>query len=479
MRFLPWLLCLWLAACANVVTNAGGGDPDADQESDGTPIRPIDAGSRPLPDVTGGEDTGTDVPDEDGAMGPPDADAAGDDETGRSDAGRPDGGVDPTDPDASARPCTTSAECGEGEACVSGSCRTVECEPASSTCLDRQNRQDCSQEGSLEPPVNCTTLPGCNAGACSCREDECSRVPPNGCTPDARQCFSSLVWTCDAEGRRFTLTEACPTGAQCRDGQCLCPEGTLLCNGRCIDASADDLNCGACGNACPSGFGCEAGVCGCAGGGSLCDGVCIDTRSDLLHCGACGNRCPTGQVCNDGSCGCDGGLGLCNGFCIDLTGNSSNCGACGNVCGPGQSCKSATCECDNINQSLCSGECVDTRRDNRHCGACGNACPPGVLCDGGVCICPAGQTLCGGACTNTANDPNNCGACRNVCPSGACASGTCQTGGAACRCQAPIPSFYSICDASICPGRTPCCAPVFPGCIALVLGDEELAVPCR
>jgi hypothetical protein len=65
----------------------------------------------------------------------------------------------------------------------------------------------------------------------------------------------------------------CPSGVKCgrnccpnvsfacSKGKCACPPGTTLCNGNCADLQSDPNNCGSCGNTCPSGQQCRNGDC--------------------------------------------------------------------------------------------------------------------------------------------------------------------------------------------------------------------------
>lgn len=82
---------------------------------------------------------------------------------------------------------------------------------------------------------------------------------------------------------------------------CTPPERT--CDGRCVDFTADPMNCGGCGQPCVAGAFCVGGACSvvCGDGRIRCDGACVDPQSDPLNCGGCGVVCPTG-LCNGGVC---------------------------------------------------------------------------------------------------------------------------------------------------------------------------------
>ncbi|MEZ4394651.1 MAG: hypothetical protein R3A48_26560, partial [Polyangiales bacterium] len=144
-----------------------------------------------------------------------------------------------------------------------------------------------------------------------------------------------------------------------------CAPGSLCCGSRCVDAAADDNNCGGCGVVCRRGTQCSAGRCvstaGCAGGpacaaGQTCCATgCVDLRADALNCGACGRACAsppnTTVACASGVCGapvCDARFADCNRNLADgcesnLATDSANCGACGRACGAGSACQAGVC----------------------------------------------------------------------------------------------------------------------------------------
>src|SRR5690606_18789648 len=54
---------------------------------------------------------------------------------------------------------------------------------------------------------------------------------------------------------------ACGGGQNCVAGVCTCSDGSPVCNGLCTSVTADNNNCGACGNVCGAGQSCVGGVC--------------------------------------------------------------------------------------------------------------------------------------------------------------------------------------------------------------------------
>ncbi|AKU94814.1 hypothetical protein AKJ09_01478 [Labilithrix luteola] len=277
----------------------------------------------------------------------------------------------------------------------------------------------------------------------------------------------------------------------CVDGRCqmACRTAplTLDCDGvddnGCETDSATGDNCAACGDKCPddnacvdrTGFGVMK--CGCEAGKIYCPYThfppCTDATADDNNCGACGNVCdPTGGGgvdipshmyvgCWESKCDtlkCDGYFGDCDGRrdngCEVSLFDDNNCGACGNACAPTEKCLPGEfgqplCLCPPGQTycsrgclfGSCSGKCADLSSDLTNCGACGIACSTSndeasfAVCAYGSCErhCIAGTADCNGnlsdSCeTNTDSDPRNCGACGHVCDAiagQACVNGRC------------------------------------------------------
>jgi hypothetical protein len=95
----------------------------------------------------------------------------------------------------------------------------------------------------------------------------------------------------------------CPGGVQCVDGECACPEGTMLCADACVDVASNAAHCGGCDQPCD--MFCLMGECA-ADCGTLqaCGGACVDTVSNDQHCGGCDQPCAAGASCTEGSCVC-------------------------------------------------------------------------------------------------------------------------------------------------------------------------------
>ena len=180
-----------------------------------------------------------------------------------------------------------------------------------------------------------------------------------------------------------------------------CASGQTKCGTACVDLSASDDNCNACGAACGSGSSCVAGQCTqkCEGSKKQCSGACVDLDADDANCGTCGNT-----------------------HCTDQRNDRNNCGACGKVCPGTQVCVAAQC--------VPAGACGPT---NEVCSS--NHVTP--VCTGNVCAgaCAMGYGDCNhnkqtdGCETSLGSNPN-CGVCGHTCAVGeSCLSGQCLPNG--------------------------------------------------
>lgn len=144
-----------------------------------------------------------------------------------------------------------------------------------------------------------------------------------------------------------------------------CGERLTACGEACVDATSDDRNCGACGNACAQAEVCVAGSCECAPNATQCGSQCSITASDPANCGGCagqgGQVCATGQVCEGGQCkqACDFTTSSrCGDACVDLQTDSNHCGACEQACGNVKSCKAGVCSYDIVAACFNTGQVV-------------------------------------------------------------------------------------------------------------------------
>lgn len=326
-------------------------------------------------------------------------------------------------------------------------CPSSECPADRTTCPDSRfrcdvdlmtDRDNCGGCGLACPRETASEMFECVEGRCvmACTGVptalDCDGVPDNGC--EIKDLNDDH---CGACGNKCSDPDKpCVYRALVGDIGCGCKPGQALCKTpftRCVNATDDDENCGACGNACdPNGDG-DAGVP-------------HDTFYFGCYSGQCGHlKCmPTLANCDgDKSNGCETSV---------LT--AENCGGCGVACAPGQDCRlddygSPQCMCPAGEtfcptwcfDGICSGACFNLASDRNHCGACGSSCAPSGsinsigTCTYGMCNrqCMKGWADCNGnetdQCeTNIDSDPMNCGGCGKVCDAvagQACVGGSC------------------------------------------------------
>ncbi len=358
------------------------------------------------------------------------------------DAGAP--GASFADMDAS--DSDSDAEVGLTSYCPSNRCpegRTT-CPTSSFPCdVDLlSDRENCGRCGNA-----CQALGGgsteCVEGHCilACpappRNIDCDGLPDNGC-----ETKSVTNENCGGCGVKCTdpAKPCIDTGNGVR---CGCKAGLIMCphpvsgEPSCLDPSADDMNCGACGRVCdPAGdgaptpptntrYGCIGGECGkvkCESGFMDCDGNpsngCETSTLSSDNCGGCGNACAPGLECRGNkvmkpTCSCPGGETYCPyfsielgettvylaGTCTNLGSDRDNCGACFHACVGGGNTSIAACT-----YGMCTKQCVhgradcngdpfdeceiDIDSDPRNCGGCGRVCDAiaGQACVGGRCV---------------------------------------------------------------------------------------------
>lgn len=173
----------------------------------------------------------------------------------------------------------------------------------------------------------------------------------------------------------------CCTGAVCAEGPfggavCVCPEPLQICNGLCVDRGADPRGCGPNCEVCAAESDCCSGEC-CKDGQRCCDGKCTDLTADNANCGGCGQTCPDGTTC-------------CDSRCRAFADDPRHCGGCGKQCGAHAVCANSQCVCRKGYADCGDGVCRFLQNDPRNCGRCGRACGRGQRCSRGRCKCAPG-----------------------------------------------------------------------------------------
>jgi hypothetical protein len=163
----------------------------------------------------------------------------------------------------------------------------------------------------------CTGATGGVGGSCQCPAGsrDCCLNPPcvNPCCPDGRACCGGQ---CCPEGYRCCDGHCCPNVADCCNGQC-CPAGAPTCCGvTCVDTGSNVQHCGACNNQCRGGQICFNNVC--TPYSTECrNGQCVCPNGTYLCLGnwCCPNNFPVCCPANSlfvGQYGCPAGTTCCN-----------------------------------------------------------------------------------------------------------------------------------------------------------------------
>lgn len=219
--------------------------------------------------------------------------------------------------DAGATLLELASTCSRPQDCASGVCvetsKRLLCSTRCSAPTDCIGGWTCAPrtDERAEGSSVCTCEPTAPEDSCDGLDNDCDGAVDNPASADA-SCAASV-------GPMFV----------CRNANCVC---ALECDGRCVDAKTDILNCGACGRSCGGGAQCVDGDCACSGNATKCGNACFDLNASADNCGACGKACPAGATCTAGECGCGLGQTSCGAACADLETDPNNCGACGTVC---------------------------------------------------------------------------------------------------------------------------------------------------
>lgn len=246
--------------------------------------------------------------------------------------------------------CLPNAECCPGDDSVCHSlygecalCQGGDCLPDDGVCQDAHDpchachptdgdTFTCVQtgrycDGQCRRLGACCTSSECGGECASCAEGECLADggycrqhygPCSACNPDTFACGNIIGEacgdTCCEPCHRCTdqatgqCVNNCTEGTSCNreTGNCMCPEGKILCDGSCIDTNTSQNNCGGCvtfgvGERCGSCSECIEGACRPkTGGGCGCSNP-RRTCGFAQNCGVGNNSCWCRQVVGGGN----------------------------------------------------------------------------------------------------------------------------------------------------------------------------------
>lgn len=268
------------------------------------------------------------------------------------------------------------------EGCNNGNCTVVSCNGAFENCDNNPangcevnsdtDEAHCGACGRACSNANTATVT-CTAGVCNSTCDpgfgNCSQPAApgadNGCesnlNTDEDHCGSCTRPCSNAN----VATRVCTAGvcnSTCDLGFANCstpmaPTGDLGCE---TNASANNTNCGGCGNNCGmqgGGFTCSLNVpgvqnlCGCTNNPTCNAGGAGTCNTGICSCN--GTACRPGEACAAGPvCSCNGGAACAMGEaccqtpagCRNLATDTQNCGGCGHACSAGESCVAGVCQ---------------------------------------------------------------------------------------------------------------------------------------
>ncbi len=332
-------------------------------------------------------------------------------------------------------PCTTAAQCEDGNPCTNHSCTSGHCfytpltNGASCSDGDACNGAETCLNGACKSgtPVNCNDGNACTTDTCNSANGICSNqlIPPPACCNANADCNDSSPCTTDVctnhECTNTIIPNCCGSDLDCNDRQ-PCQTGQCI-SGQCQYTNAHEGM--SCGNVCQPAT-CTAGTCvpgtplSCPDDNDICTQDFCDPTAGCMHQpipGCCHNdgECADSSACTTDVC--DTGLNVCINNpiflgCRDCSADTDcdPAGACGlSICGPQGYCLENTPpECTDGNCDT-TDTCVVDGPGQAHCthqpGACTDACN-GRSCQGGFCV-QGTPTDCddGDLCTEDGCDP--------------------------------------------------------------------------
>jgi hypothetical protein len=355
--------------------------------------------------------------------------------------------------------CDGASRCVEGE--NKASCVPLVCSPGGLSCTPEGDAvAHCSDDG-----LSVAKVEPCGEGT-ACVEGSCVNVI---CPPGAAFCDSGAIYQCNANGTARTLTQTCrgTFGATCDETTVTCKErtcsaGAVMCDGNVATRCADDglgpqpggTDCSATSQACLNGA-CVAQLCQtpyvCAGSVlQRCDqnGTRLTTVKDCGFPALCdqeGGKCIK-ATCTPGAFVCDGQVATrCKADGSGYVAGGVDCSATNLVCDAGgclpKTCTPSSTFCAGGNPQKCSAtgatyEATDVCLTSEYCSETSTYC----LSD----KCTAGAAICNGnvatTCASDGSGPvaggTDCSASGKICEAGQCNAVVCKPGTRTCQGEA-------------------------------------------
>ena len=296
------------------------------------------------------------------------------------------------------------SQCGIGEICCGGSCRSCPVGQSmdTSTCT-------CNSSPPPPPPDLCQNV---SCGACAAC-NPATGVCESQCGTGETCCNGSCVSACPVGQSMDTSTCSC-VGVRCTSSSTSssqCRSGKVCCNYRCVERKTN----ASCYPQIVQNNGCSCMICSvhsqCGSGKYCCNGSCQTTPCST--CGSCQED--DNGVCR--SCSALGKTCCSNGQCVSCpTGWTLNTNIC--VCEPDNPCENITCPtCQECSDGICEPQ------SSGSCGICGTG-----TCSNGTCNDPGGPAC--GRCEEKVDPTDTCSSCTpktngTSCRTGKCCNGSC------------------------------------------------------
>lgn len=153
-----------------------------------------------------------------------------------------------------------------------------------------------------------TDVEHCGSCGNSCREDQICEDSSCACPEPLEECQGACLDTRADDENCGACGNTCDEDRRCVNGSCVCNWPLNECNGECISLQSDPENCGSCGTVCREDQICNWG-CVCPEGTINCEGACVPPSECASGpCGDCPSGCEPSGECIP-AVAVDGGVG--------------------------------------------------------------------------------------------------------------------------------------------------------------------------